>query len=53
MNPFGRFRDLNDVVFIRTKDVDKEDLEEFFKHIDNTSLAAQQQIVDDLEKSMY
>jgi len=55
LNPssFGRFRDLNDVVFIRTEDVDKEDFEEFFEHIDNTSLAAQQQIVDDLEKSMY
>lgn len=55
LNPssFGRFRDLNDVVFIRSDDVDKEDLDDFFEHLNNTSLAAQQRIVDDLEKMLY
>lgn len=55
LNPssFGRFRDLNDVVFIRSDDVVKEDLDEFFEHLDDTSLVAQQRMVDDLEKSLY
>ena len=35
---FGRFRDLNDVVFIRSEDVDEEDLDEFFEHLDSSSL---------------
>lgn len=50
---FGRFRDLNDIVFIRTEDVDKEELDEFFEYLDATSLASQQRVVDDLERSMY
>lgn len=54
LNPssFGRFRDLNDVVFIRTEDVDQEDLDEFFEHLESTSLAAQQRIVDSLEREL-
>lgn len=54
LNPssFGRFRDLNDVVFIRTEDVDKEDLDEFFEHLDNTSLASQKQMIDGLVRSL-
>lgn len=54
LNPssFGRFRDLNDVAFIRTEDVDKEELDEFFEHLNATSLASQQRLVDDIEKSL-
>ena len=54
LNPssFGRFRDLNDVVFVRTEDVDKEDLDEFFEHLDNTSLASQKQMIDGLVRSL-
>lgn len=41
LNPdsFGQFRDLNDVVFIRSEDVNKEDLDEFFEHLTHTRLA--------------
>lgn len=55
LNPasFGRFRDLNDVVFIRSEDADKDDLDEFFEHLYSTSLASQQRIIDDLEKSFF
>lgn len=54
LNPssFGRFRDLNDVAFIRTEDVDKEELDEFFEHLNATSLASQQRLMDDLEESL-
>lgn len=54
LNPtsVGRFRDMNDVVFIRTEDVDQEELDEFFEHLDSTSLAAQQRIVDSLEREL-
>ena len=54
LNPssFGRFRDMNDVVFIRTEDVDQEEIDEFFEHLESTSLAAQQRIVDNLEREL-
>lgn len=54
LNPssFGRFRDLNDVVFIRSEDVDKEELEEFFGHLDSTSLASQQRMLNELENAI-
>lgn len=53
LNPtsFGRFRDLNDVVFIRSKDIDKEELDEFFEHLDSTSLASQKRKVEELENA--
>lgn len=49
---FGRFRDLNDIVFIRTEDVDKEDIDEFFGHLDDTSLASQQRMLGGLVSSL-
>ena len=54
LNPtsFGRFRDLNDVVFIRTSDIDKDDLDEFFEHLDDTSLASQQRLLNGLVRSL-
>lgn len=54
LNPtsFGQFRDMNDVVFIRTGDIDEEDLDEFFEHLDSTSLASQQRKLDDLARSL-
>lgn len=55
LNPslFGRFRDLNDVVFIRSEDVDKEEIDEFFEHLDSTSLASRQIQLDELGKAIY
>lgn len=54
LNPssFGRFRDLNDVVFIRSEDVDKEEINEFFDHLYSTSLASRQRQLDELEKAL-
>lgn len=55
LNPssFGIFRDLNDVMFIRSDDVVKEDLDEFLNHMDDTGLASLQRRLDDLEKAAF